>query len=55
MEVPTTRPEVTEVLSALAVECHHLAVEDRLLDRQLLTDPVDGQPWKVLTSVGLPS
>jgi hypothetical protein len=40
VQVPTTRREVAEVLPALPVQGHHLAVQDRLLDRQLLTDPV---------------
>ena len=38
VKVPTAGREVAEVLSALAVECHHLAVQDGFLNRQFLTD-----------------
>jgi hypothetical protein len=40
MQVPTPRPEISEVLSAFAIEGHHLAVQDGLLQRQLLPQPV---------------
>jgi hypothetical protein len=39
MEVPAAGHEVAEVLPALAIERHHLAVEDRLFDRQLFPHP----------------
>jgi hypothetical protein len=40
VQIPTACPEIAEVLPALTVQHHHLAVQDRLLDRQLLPDPV---------------
>jgi hypothetical protein len=40
MQVSTARREVVEVLSALAVERYHLAVQDCFLDWQDLTGPV---------------
>jgi len=35
---------MAEVLPAIAVEGHHLAVEDRFLDRQFLPHPVAKLP-----------
>jgi hypothetical protein len=40
VEVPAASQQVAEVLPALAVQGHHLAVQDRLLDRQLFPDPI---------------
>jgi hypothetical protein len=40
MQVSTARREVAEVLPALAVERHHLTVQDRLFHWQFFPDPV---------------
>jgi hypothetical protein len=40
VEVPAASQQIPKVLAALAVQRHHLTVEDRLLDRQLLLHPV---------------
>jgi hypothetical protein len=40
VQVPAPGQQVAEVLPAFAVQRHDLAVEDGLLDRELLTDPV---------------
>jgi hypothetical protein len=40
VEIPAAGHDGAQVLAALAVERHHLAVQDRLLDRQFLPHPV---------------
>jgi hypothetical protein len=40
VQVPAAGGEVAKVLPAFAVERHDLAVEDRLLNRQFLADPI---------------
>jgi hypothetical protein len=40
VQVAAAGQEVPEVLPALAVERHHLPIQDRLLDRQALPNPV---------------
>src|SRR3954468_1002535 len=40
MKVATPGQQSAEILPALRIERHHLTVQDRLLDRKLLTDPV---------------